>query len=162
MTSCNIVLAPSWCPFTDLEYTSDVVIFADSSTTLQHVVNLESKLCTTYELRLCPDVCKQMWVSLRLPQIQKSEQAGGRFSSSNSSMSSVTLVKVFEVSSHRRIYAAGLVIRYSPYHDVYTGDLFSSVNSDGEARRKGCYLITRGPAYATVKLSTILMLCTGG
>ncbi|KAK6742758.1 hypothetical protein RB195_010181 [Necator americanus] len=39
----DIVLAPSGCPLTNLEYADDVVIFAESSTTLQHVVNLVSK-----------------------------------------------------------------------------------------------------------------------
>ncbi|KAK6735310.1 hypothetical protein RB195_018482 [Necator americanus] len=36
----DIVLAPSGCLLTDLEYADDVVIFAESSTKLQHVVNL--------------------------------------------------------------------------------------------------------------------------
>ncbi|KAK6741352.1 hypothetical protein RB195_009287 [Necator americanus] len=40
----DIVLAPSGCPLTDLEYADDVVIFAESSTKPQHVVNLVSKL----------------------------------------------------------------------------------------------------------------------
>ncbi|KAK6758850.1 hypothetical protein RB195_016215 [Necator americanus] len=40
----DIVLAPSGCPLTDLEYADDVVIFAESSTKLQHIVNLVSKL----------------------------------------------------------------------------------------------------------------------
>ncbi|KAK6764459.1 hypothetical protein RB195_024687 [Necator americanus] len=31
----DIVLAPSWCPLTDLEYSDDVVIFAGSTTKLQ-------------------------------------------------------------------------------------------------------------------------------
>ncbi|KAK6751555.1 hypothetical protein RB195_003140 [Necator americanus] len=59
----NIVLAPSGCPLTDLEY--DIVIFAESSTKLQHVVNLVSKLAATYGLRLRSDKCKQMWISSR-------------------------------------------------------------------------------------------------
>ncbi|KAK6728225.1 hypothetical protein RB195_005708 [Necator americanus] len=61
----DIVLAPSGCPLADLEYTDDVVIFAESSTKLQHVVNLLSKLAAAYGLRLRPDKCKQMWISLR-------------------------------------------------------------------------------------------------
>ncbi|KAK6763392.1 hypothetical protein RB195_023915 [Necator americanus] len=44
----DIVLAPSGCPLTDLEYVDDVVIFAESSTKLQHVVNLVSKLAAAY------------------------------------------------------------------------------------------------------------------
>ncbi|KAK6748174.1 hypothetical protein RB195_001040 [Necator americanus] len=56
----DIVLAPSGCPLTDLEYADDVVIFAESSTKLQHVVNLVSKLAAAYGLRLRPDKCKQM------------------------------------------------------------------------------------------------------
>ncbi|KAK6735391.1 hypothetical protein RB195_018541 [Necator americanus] len=59
----DIVLAPSGCPLTDLEYADDVVIFAESSTKLQHVVNLVSKLAAAYGLRLRPDKCKQMWIS---------------------------------------------------------------------------------------------------
>ncbi|KAK6761233.1 hypothetical protein RB195_022337 [Necator americanus] len=53
----DIVLAPSGCPLTDLEYADDVVIFAESSTKLQHVVNLISKLAAAYGLRLLPDKC---------------------------------------------------------------------------------------------------------
>ncbi|KAK6765531.1 hypothetical protein RB195_025439 [Necator americanus] len=59
----DIVLAPSGCPLTDLVYADDVVIFAESSTKLQHVVNLVSKLAAAYGLRLRPDKCKQMWTS---------------------------------------------------------------------------------------------------
>ncbi|KAK6737021.1 hypothetical protein RB195_019611 [Necator americanus] len=61
----DIVLAPSGCPLTDLEYADDVVIFAESSTKLQHVVTLVSKLAAAYGLRLRPDKCKQMWISSR-------------------------------------------------------------------------------------------------
>ncbi|KAK6742050.1 hypothetical protein RB195_009738 [Necator americanus] len=61
----DIVLAPLGCPLTDLEYADDVVIFAESSTKLQHVVNLVSKLTAAYGLRLRPDKCKQMWISSR-------------------------------------------------------------------------------------------------
>ncbi|KAK6761518.1 hypothetical protein RB195_022549 [Necator americanus] len=61
----DIVLAPSGCPLTELEYADDVVILAESSTKLQHVVNLVSKLAATYGLRLRPDKCKQMWISSR-------------------------------------------------------------------------------------------------
>ncbi|KAK6733045.1 hypothetical protein RB195_017052 [Necator americanus] len=61
----DIVLAPSGCPLTDLEYADDVVIFAESSTKPQNVVNLVSKLAATYGLRLRPDKCKQMWISWR-------------------------------------------------------------------------------------------------
>ncbi|KAK6730867.1 hypothetical protein RB195_007372 [Necator americanus] len=61
----DIVLAPSGCPLTGLEYADDVVIFAESSTKLQHVVNLGSKLAAAYGLRLRPDKCRQMWISLR-------------------------------------------------------------------------------------------------
>ncbi|KAK6726881.1 hypothetical protein RB195_004900 [Necator americanus] len=60
----DIVLATSGCPLTDLEY-ADVVIFAESSTKLQRVVNLVSKLAAAYGLRLRPDKCKQMWISSR-------------------------------------------------------------------------------------------------
>ncbi|KAK6765805.1 hypothetical protein RB195_025616 [Necator americanus] len=61
----DIVLAPSVCPLTDLEYADDVVIFAESSTKLQHVVNLVSKLAAAYGLRLRPDKRKQIWISSR-------------------------------------------------------------------------------------------------
>ncbi|KAK6749134.1 hypothetical protein RB195_001625 [Necator americanus] len=61
----DIVLAPSGCPLTDLAYADDAVIFAESSTKLQHVVNLVSKLAAAYGLRLRPDKCKQMWISSR-------------------------------------------------------------------------------------------------
>ncbi|KAK6742187.1 hypothetical protein RB195_009823 [Necator americanus] len=60
-----IVLAPSECPFTDLEYTDDVGIFVESSTKLQHVVNFMSKLAAAYGPRLRSNKCKQMWVSSR-------------------------------------------------------------------------------------------------
>ncbi|KAK6743814.1 hypothetical protein RB195_010860 [Necator americanus] len=56
----DIVLAPSCCRLTDLEYADDAVIFAESSSKLQHVVNLVSKLAAAYGLRLGPDKCKQM------------------------------------------------------------------------------------------------------
>ncbi|KAK6758189.1 hypothetical protein RB195_015793 [Necator americanus] len=62
LVPADIVLAPSECPLTDLEYADDVVIFAESSTKLQHV-NLVSKLAAAYGLRLRPDKCKQMWIS---------------------------------------------------------------------------------------------------
>ncbi|KAK6750509.1 hypothetical protein RB195_002467 [Necator americanus] len=55
----DIFLAPSWCPLTDLEYADDVVIFAESR------LRIVSKLVAAYELRLRPDKCKQMWISLR-------------------------------------------------------------------------------------------------
>ncbi|KAK6740914.1 hypothetical protein RB195_009018 [Necator americanus] len=61
----DIVLAPSGCPLTNVEYADNVVIFAESSTKLQHVVNLVSKLAAAYGLRLRPDKCKQMWISSR-------------------------------------------------------------------------------------------------
>ncbi|KAK6735509.1 hypothetical protein RB195_018618 [Necator americanus] len=48
----DIVLAPLGCPLTDLEYVDDVLIFAESSTKLQHVVNLVSKVAAAYGLRL--------------------------------------------------------------------------------------------------------------
>ncbi|KAK6733226.1 hypothetical protein RB195_017154 [Necator americanus] len=48
-----------------LEYADDVVIFAESSTKLQHVVNVVSKLAVAYGLRLRPDKCKQIWISSR-------------------------------------------------------------------------------------------------
>ncbi|KAK6751950.1 hypothetical protein RB195_003394 [Necator americanus] len=63
--SADNVLDPSGWPLTDLEYADDVVIFAESSTKLQHVVNLVSKLAGSYGLRLRPDKCKQMWISSR-------------------------------------------------------------------------------------------------
>ncbi|KAK6748972.1 hypothetical protein RB195_001530 [Necator americanus] len=46
-------------------YADDVVIFAESSTKLQHVVNVVSKLAAACELRLRSDKCKQMWISSR-------------------------------------------------------------------------------------------------
>ncbi|KAK6764192.1 hypothetical protein RB195_024492 [Necator americanus] len=61
--SADIVLAPSGYPLTDLEYADDV-IFAESSTKLQHV-NLVSKLAAAYGLRLRTDKCKHMWISSR-------------------------------------------------------------------------------------------------
>ncbi|KAK6735765.1 hypothetical protein RB195_018791 [Necator americanus] len=50
----DIVLAPSGCPLTDLEYADDVVIFAESSTKLQHVVNLVSKLAAASQAASLP------------------------------------------------------------------------------------------------------------
>ncbi|KAK6741209.1 hypothetical protein RB195_009209 [Necator americanus] len=61
----DIILPPSKHPLTDLEWADDVVIFAESSTKLQHVVNLVSELAAAYGLRLRPDKCKQMWISSR-------------------------------------------------------------------------------------------------
>ncbi|KAK6761303.1 hypothetical protein RB195_022385 [Necator americanus] len=61
--TADIILTPSGYPLTDLEYADDVVIFAESSTKLQHVVNLVLKLAAAYGLRLRPDRCKQMWIS---------------------------------------------------------------------------------------------------
>ncbi|KAK6757720.1 hypothetical protein RB195_015498 [Necator americanus] len=63
--SADIILAPSGRPLTDLEYADDVVVFAESSTKLQHVVNLVPKLAAAYGLRLRPGKCKQMWISSR-------------------------------------------------------------------------------------------------
>ncbi|KAK6749490.1 hypothetical protein RB195_001851 [Necator americanus] len=60
----NIVLAPSACPLTDLDYADDV-IFTESSTKLQHVVNTMSKLAAAYGQRLRNDECMQMWISSR-------------------------------------------------------------------------------------------------
>ncbi|KAK6762481.1 hypothetical protein RB195_023270 [Necator americanus] len=60
--SADIVLAPSGCPLTNLEHADDVVIFAENSTKLQHVVNLVSKLAAAYG-RLRLDKCK--WISSR-------------------------------------------------------------------------------------------------
>ncbi|KAK6760288.1 hypothetical protein RB195_021678 [Necator americanus] len=62
---CGQRLAPSGCELKDLEYADDVVIFAESSTKLQHVVNLVSKPAAAYGLRLHPDKCKQIWISSR-------------------------------------------------------------------------------------------------
>ncbi|KAK6731322.1 hypothetical protein RB195_007659 [Necator americanus] len=56
----DTVIAPTGPPLTDLEYADDVVIFAESSTKLQHVVNLASKLAASYGLRLRPDKRKQV------------------------------------------------------------------------------------------------------
>ncbi|KAK6748443.1 hypothetical protein RB195_001208 [Necator americanus] len=61
----DIILAPSGRSLTDLEYADDVVIFAESSTKLQHAVKLVSKMAAAYGLRLRPDKCKQMWISAR-------------------------------------------------------------------------------------------------
>ncbi|KAK6731363.1 hypothetical protein RB195_007687 [Necator americanus] len=47
----DIVIAPSG-PLTDLGFADDVVFFAESITKVQH------------GLRLRPDKCKQMWISL--------------------------------------------------------------------------------------------------
>ncbi|KAK6749784.1 hypothetical protein RB195_002034 [Necator americanus] len=58
----DIIPVPSGHPLTDLEYADDVVIFAKSSTNLQHVVHLVSKLAAAQGLRLCPDKCKQIRV----------------------------------------------------------------------------------------------------
>ncbi|KAK6744488.1 hypothetical protein RB195_011291 [Necator americanus] len=63
--SADIILAPSGHPLTDLEYADDVDVFAESSTKLQYVLNLVSKLAAAYGLRLRPEKCKQMWISLR-------------------------------------------------------------------------------------------------
>ncbi|KAK6760489.1 hypothetical protein RB195_021815 [Necator americanus] len=56
----DIVFASSGCPLTDLEYAHDVVIFAETITKLQHVVDLVSKLASAYCLRLRPDKCKHV------------------------------------------------------------------------------------------------------
>ncbi|KAK6736461.1 hypothetical protein RB195_019257 [Necator americanus] len=61
----DIILASSEHPLTDLEYADEVVIFTGSSTKLLHFVNLASKLAAAYGLRLRPDECMQMWISLR-------------------------------------------------------------------------------------------------
>ncbi|KAK6755831.1 hypothetical protein RB195_014301 [Necator americanus] len=55
----DVILVPSGHPLT-LEYADDVVIVAESSTELQHVVNLVSKLAMDYVYRR-----KQMWISSR-------------------------------------------------------------------------------------------------
>ncbi|KAK6728534.1 hypothetical protein RB195_005896 [Necator americanus] len=58
--SCRHCLSTIRMPLTDLEYADDVVIFAESSTKLQHVVTLVSKLAAAYRLGLCLDKCKQI------------------------------------------------------------------------------------------------------
>ncbi|KAK6742717.1 hypothetical protein RB195_010155 [Necator americanus] len=55
---CPADIVPAPCPLTDLEYADDAVIFAESSTKLQHVVNLVSKLAAAHGLRPRPDKCK--------------------------------------------------------------------------------------------------------
>ncbi|KAK6749619.1 hypothetical protein RB195_001930 [Necator americanus] len=44
----KIILAPSGCPLIDLKFADDVIIFAESSTKLQHVVNFVSKLAAAH------------------------------------------------------------------------------------------------------------------
>ncbi|KAK6760603.1 hypothetical protein RB195_021896 [Necator americanus] len=61
----DIILAPSGHLLTDLQYAGDVVIFAESNTKLQHVVNLVWKLAAADGLRQRPDKCKQTWISSR-------------------------------------------------------------------------------------------------
>ncbi|KAK6763900.1 hypothetical protein RB195_024292 [Necator americanus] len=51
---------------TGLEYADDVVISAESSTKLQNVINLVSKLAAAYGLRLRPEKYKQMKVEVAL------------------------------------------------------------------------------------------------
>ncbi|KAK6761127.1 hypothetical protein RB195_022262 [Necator americanus] len=58
--SCRYHSSSISIPLTDLEYADDVVIFAENSTKLQHVVNLLPKLTAAYGLRLRPGKCKQM------------------------------------------------------------------------------------------------------
>ncbi|KAK6756539.1 hypothetical protein RB195_014761 [Necator americanus] len=153
----DIVSAPSGCPLTNLEYADDV-IFAESSTKLQHVVNLVSKLAAAYGLRLRPDKCKQMWISSR-PRTgirvdgqpielvaelcylrctlknngsyerdvqQKCAKATSAFNSLTNEMSVVD-------PHHQRSQAASLPIRNLPHHDVWIGDLGSTINGYGEA-----------------------------
>ncbi|KAK6763637.1 hypothetical protein RB195_024089 [Necator americanus] len=60
----DIILAPSGRPLTDLEY-AEYVILAESSTKLQLVVNLVSKLAAACGLCLHSDKYKQMWISSR-------------------------------------------------------------------------------------------------
>ncbi|KAK6730866.1 hypothetical protein RB195_007372 [Necator americanus] len=114
----DIVLAPSGCPLTGLEYADDVVIFAESSTKLQHVVNLGSKLAAAYGLRLRPDKCRQMWISLR-PRTEI--RATSAFNSLTNGQ-----------PHHQRSQAASLPIRNSSHHDVRIGDLGSTINGYGE------------------------------
>ncbi|KAK6763111.1 hypothetical protein RB195_023716 [Necator americanus] len=45
------------------EYANDVVILAESSAILQHVVGLVSKLAAAYGLLIRLDKCKEMWIS---------------------------------------------------------------------------------------------------
>ncbi|KAK6761209.1 hypothetical protein RB195_022320 [Necator americanus] len=45
----DIILTPSGRLLTDLEYADDVVIFAESTTKLQHVVNLVSEVASTVD-----------------------------------------------------------------------------------------------------------------
>ncbi|KAK6763809.1 hypothetical protein RB195_024221 [Necator americanus] len=61
----HIILAPSGCPLTDLGCVDDIVLFTESITKLQYVINLMSKLATSYGLRLRPDKCKQTRISKR-------------------------------------------------------------------------------------------------
>ncbi|KAK6757272.1 hypothetical protein RB195_015225 [Necator americanus] len=56
----DIILTPSGCPLTDLEYADDLFIFSESRTKLHRVANLVLKLAAAYGLRLHPYKCKQM------------------------------------------------------------------------------------------------------
>ncbi|KAK6751717.1 hypothetical protein RB195_003247 [Necator americanus] len=150
----DIVLAPSGCLLADLENADDVVIFAESSTKLQDVVNLVSKLAAAYGLRLRPDKCKQVWISSRprtgirvdgqpIELVDEFFYLGctlknncsyerdvqQRCAKATSTFNSLTKC----LWSTPVTNEVKLPIRNSPHHDVRIGDLGSIINGYEEA-----------------------------
>ncbi|KAK6760612.1 hypothetical protein RB195_021903 [Necator americanus] len=139
-----------------LSKAGDAVTFASSSATLQHVVNLVSKLAAMYSLRLRPDKCMQMWISARPLSgirvngqpielvdefcysgcIQKNDgthEVDILQRCANATCAFNSSKKVFVVDLiGQRSQGASLPIRNSPYYDERIGDLGSAVNGDGE------------------------------
>ncbi|KAK6735273.1 hypothetical protein RB195_018452 [Necator americanus] len=151
----DIVLALSGCLLTDLEYADDFVIFAESSTKHQHVVNLVSKLAATSGLRLRPDKCKQMWISSRSRtgirvdkqpivlvdefcylgctlknNVNYERDVQQRCAKVTFAFNSLTK---WLWSTHITNEVKLRVYRNSPHHDVRIGDLGSTINGYGEA-----------------------------
>ncbi|KAK6759594.1 hypothetical protein RB195_021274 [Necator americanus] len=154
----GIVLAPSGCPLTDLEYADDVVIFAESSTKLQHVVNLVSQQAAAYGFHLRHDKCKQMWIFSRprtgirvngqpvelvdefcylgctlKNNCSYEEDVQQRCAKATSPFNSLTKCLWSTPITNEVNEAASLPIQSSPHHDVRIGDLGSTINGYGDA-----------------------------
>ncbi|KAK6734895.1 hypothetical protein RB195_018220 [Necator americanus] len=137
-----IALASSRSPLTDLEHADDVVIFAEYSTKLKHIVILVKKMAAAYGLRLRPDECKQMWISSRPrtgirvngPPIELVDEfcylrctlknngsyerdVQQRCAKATSAFNSLTKCLWSTDSRHQRRQAASLPICNSPHHD---------------------------------------------
>ncbi|KAK6761126.1 hypothetical protein RB195_022262 [Necator americanus] len=137
--SCRYHSSSISIPLTDLEYADDVVIFAENSTKLQHVVNLLPKLTAAYGLRLRPGgiTVDGQLIELKFCYLRCALKKNGSYENDiqrrcAKAISAFTKMLV-DNSHHQRNQAASLTIRSSPYNDARIGDMGSTIYDDGEA-----------------------------